>query len=104
MFRLIRFLLVALPLSCVAPLVLADAERDHDRARAAVRAGEVLPLATILERVARQEPGQVLEVELERDHDRWIYELKLLQGGGVLVKLKVDARDGAVLRKKNEGR
>jgi uncharacterized membrane protein YkoI len=73
---------------------------DHDRARAALKAGEVLPLADILARVAASHPGQVLEVELERDHGVWMYELKLLQTDGLLVKLKVDARDGAVVRQK----
>jgi len=99
-------LLLLLSLSCIVPAVLADGEHDHDRARAVMvmLAGEVLPLSTILERVAREQPGQVLEVELERDDGRWIYELKLLQGEGKLVKLKVDARDGAVLRKKSDGR
>ena len=96
--------LIALALSlALAPAALADGERDHDRARAALRAGEVLPLAIILERVAQQNPGQVLEVELERDDGRWIYELKLLQHSGTLVKLKVDARDGMVLRRKGKG-
>jgi Peptidase propeptide and YPEB domain len=94
-------LLIALPL-CLAmsPAALADGERDHDRARAALRTGEVLPLGEILVRVAQQQPGQVLDVELEREQGRWIYELKLLQGSGALVKLEVDARDGRVLRRK----
>lgn len=97
--------LIAVPLALLAlpPAAVADGERDHDRARAAMRAGEVLPLSTILERVAQQHSGQVLEVELERDHGRWIYELKLLQGSGALVKLEVDARDGSVLRRKGGG-
>ncbi|MCU0774462.1 MAG: PepSY domain-containing protein [Ideonella sp.] len=71
--------------------------RDHDRARAAMQAGEVLPLGTLLERVQRRHPGQVLEVELEREDGRWIYELKLLQPGGQLLKLEVDAANGQVL-------
>jgi len=70
---------------------------DHDRARQALEAGEVLPLRTILDRVEREYPGQVLEVELERDGGRWVYEIRTLRSGGSLVKLKVDARDGAVL-------
>jgi uncharacterized membrane protein YkoI len=95
--------LIALSLSlALCPAALADGERDHDRARAALRAGEVLPLAMVLERVAQQQPGQVLEVELERDDGRWIYELKLLQRSGALVKLEVDARDGTVLRRKGD--
>lgn len=72
---------------------------DHDRARQALEAGEVLPLRVILERVERAYPGQVLEVELERENERgrWQYEIKLLRSGGSLVKLKVDARDGSIL-------
>jgi hypothetical protein len=65
---------------------------DHDRARHALEAGEVLPLRTILDRVEREYPGQVLEVELERDGGRWAYEIRTLRSGGSLVKLKVDAR------------
>ncbi len=104
MLKSICSLLVSLVLCCQAPIALAGGQRDHDRARAALRAGEVLPLSTILERVAKEQPGQVLEVELERDHDRWIYELKLIESSGALVKLKVDARDGAVLKQKTESR
>lgn len=70
---------------------------DHDRARRALEAGEILPLKTVLERLARDTPGQVMEVELERRGERWIYEIKLLRPGGSLVKLKVDARDAAVI-------
>ncbi len=73
---------------------------DHERARAALQAGEVLPLPQLLERVAREQPGQVLAVELERDDGRWIYELKLLDPAGRLVKLEVDARSAELLRRK----
>ena len=100
MLKPICSLLLSLALSGLPPSVLADGQRDHDRARAALRAGEVLPLAAILERVAKEQPGQVLEVELERDNGMWMYELKLLQSDGLLVKLKVDARDGSVVRQK----
>lgn len=59
----------------------ADGGRDHDRARQALEAGEVFPLRAIIERVERTYPGQVLEVELERDGGRRIYEIKTLRGG-----------------------
>ena len=70
---------------------------DHERARAAVRAGEVLPLPALMERLQRTHPGRVLELELEREDDRWIYDIKLLQADGRLVKLEVDARTAEVL-------
>lgn len=77
---------------------------DHDRARQALEAGEVLPLRTILERVERDYTGQVIDVELEREREqgveRWIYELKILRSGGSLIKLKVDARDGSIIGSK----
>ncbi|WP_220634452.1 PepSY domain-containing protein [Georgfuchsia toluolica] len=70
---------------------------DHDRARQAVEAGDVLPLRTILERVEREYPGQVMEVELDREMGEWVYEIKLLRKGGTLMKLKIHARDGTIL-------
>ncbi len=89
----------ALLLAVAGPACGSDA-RDHDRARQALEAGEVLPLRTILERVERDNPGQIMEVELERKEGRWIYEIKLLRTGGSLVKLKVNARDGTLLDSK----
>lgn len=79
---------------------------DHERARQAVEAGEVLPLRTILERVEREYPGQVMEVELDREKGEWVYEVKVLRKGGALMKLKIDARDGTILglKEKHESR
>lgn len=79
----------------------AGDDHDHDRARAALQAGQVLPLKTVLEQLARDHPGQVLEVELEHDDGRWVYEIKLLQPGGRLAKLELDAATGTLLRRKD---
>ena len=76
------------------------ADDDHDRARRALEAGEILPLRTILHRVEREHPGRIMEVELEDKDNLWLYEIKLLRGDGTLVKLKVDARDGRLLDRK----
>lgn len=80
------------------PNALASGRDDHDRARQAVQAGQVLPLPAVLERLQREVPGQVLEVELEQERDRWIYEIKLLTPAGQLTKVKLDARTAEVLR------
>jgi len=74
-----------------------NADHDHDRARQAVEAGNVLPLRTILEQVEREYPGQVMDVELDREKGEWVYEVKLLRKGGALMKLKILARDGTIL-------
>ncbi len=75
----------------------ASDRQDHERARQAVQAGQILPLGRVLERLARDQPGQVLEVELEHDKGHWVYEVKLLQTGGRVIKINVDAATGEVL-------
>jgi uncharacterized membrane protein YkoI len=81
----------------LAAAVATAGSADHERARAAVQSGAVLPLHTVLERLQRSHPGQVLEVELERDDGRWTYEVRLLQPDGRLFKLVLDARTAEVL-------
>lgn len=99
MIRLPKTAFLALALLALAGFGAADERHDgdHDRARQALEAGEVLPLRAIIGRVERDYPGQIVEVELEREDGRWEYEIKVLRAGGVLVKLKFDARDGRVL-------
>lgn len=77
---------------------------DHDRALAALKAGEVRPLQQVLDKVLRSYPGEVLEVELEREGGRWVYELKLLQADGGLIRLDVDAKTIEVLRSRQRPR
>lgn len=69
----------------------ADSDDDHERAHRARMAGQIKPLSEVLRDLARQHPGQVLEVELERDHGTWMYEVKVLTPEGRVRKLKVDA-------------
>lgn len=89
-------------LCLAAASAFAGDKSDHDRARAAVESGAVLPLPVLLDRLARSHPGQVLELELEQDDGRWIYEVKLLQADGSLLKLDVDARSAQVLKLKRK--
>lgn len=104
-------LLRRLALSCLAlfllgasPLLRAD---DHDHgshelARQALEQGKVLPLRAVLEKIERDYQGQALKVEFEQDDGRYIYEIRLLQNDGRMVKLKVDAVDGRVLESKRK--
>jgi uncharacterized membrane protein YkoI len=58
----------------------------------------VLSLPEILERLAREQPGTVLEVELERGGDGHPeYEFDLLDDRGRIVELRVDAVSGVIL-------
>lgn len=89
---------LALLIGLAMPLACAGGKEDHDRARAAVLAGEVLPAQAVLERLRRSHPGQVLDIELEREDGRWIYEVKLLQADGQLLKLELDGLTAELLK------
>ena len=72
--------------------------RGRPRSRAPGPAGRQDPsLRDVLDRVERDYPGQVVKVEFEEDDGEFIYEIRLLQSGGGLIKMKIDARDGRVL-------
>jgi len=69
---------------------------QHDAVREAVKRGEVLPLPQVLDIVEQRLPGEVLEVELEHEHQQLIYEIKVLAESGRIRKIKIDARSGDV--------
>jgi hypothetical protein len=72
-------------------------DRDHEDARRALLSGEVLSLRQVLDIVAREYPGEPVEVEFERDDGIYLYELKVLQPSGRIVKMKVDAASGKII-------
>lgn len=97
-FRLLPILLSGCYLMGFAGVAGADddAEPLADDVRAAASRGEVLPLARILAIAAQRVPGQVLKIELEREHGVLSYELKILARDGRVRELTLDARSGAV--------
>lgn len=101
---MLRFVLLAFLL---LPAILW-ADSGQYRSRTAVQSGEVMPLRQVLEVIEKSHPGQVLEVELDREHrhrrnngvsdaPQWIYEIKLLNKEGQLQKIIVDAKTAEVL-------
>ena len=78
------------------------AEDDHDKARKALESGQVLSLQQILQKISKDYPAQVIEVELEQKSNGWIYEIKQLSTDGSLSKLEVDAKTGIVLKQKSK--
>ena len=70
-------------------LVDTDSDLDPDT-------GVMTPAQSmeILAAVEAAQPGRVIEVELERDNGRWVYELKIVDPRGRLVEAYVDAKSG----------
>ena len=103
-FHRLVFGCLALFLLGASSLLRADGDDhgSHELARQALEQGRVLPLRTVLEKIERDYQGQALKVEFEQDDGRFLYKIRLLQGDGRMVKLKVDAVDGKVLESKRK--
>jgi len=87
-----RFLTAALLLA-----LGAGVSADHEAAFDLAREGKIQPLSKLLEQQQRLRPGKVLEVELERDDDRMIYEMEVLDDQGTVWELRFDAASGELL-------
>ncbi len=75
----------------------AAERRDHERARAALEAGQIRPLSEILAGIERQFPGRVIEAELEMNDGRWLYEIMILPPDGKVFTVEMDAATGALI-------
>ncbi len=85
----------------ITPMILLKpilADEEHMEARRLKEAGSILPLEQVLESVRTQLDGRILEVELEREHGRYIYEIELLEHNGRVRKMEIDAVSGELLK------
>jgi len=95
MRRLLPCLLAAAVACCGA--AAAEDDHDQDRARRAVEQGRMLPLREIIARAESAFGGQVVEAEMEDKRGLPTYEIKILTNAGRVVKVRYDARTGALL-------
>lgn len=92
-----RFLLALISAAMLFGAGTGVADSDHNAARRAVERGEIRPLAEILSSLRGRVEGDIVGVELEREHGRWVYEIKALDARGRRAKVYVDARTGDIL-------
>jgi uncharacterized membrane protein YkoI len=93
--------LAALGGTVLAALPASSAERvRHQEVRQLRESGKILPMEDILGRVRAAQPGQIVEVEFEREDGRYVYEVKVIDDADMVHKLELDAGSGEVLRRK----
>jgi uncharacterized membrane protein YkoI len=86
-------------LMAIAPAMADDKKRDQELARKALLEGRIRPLAEITERVKPRLPGEILGVEIEvEDNGRFIYEFDVIEPGGKLKEVEVDAATAEILK------
>lgn len=72
-------------------------ELNQDDARRLLEAGEIRPLAVILQAAQTTRSGRVLEVELKRENGQLLYEVELIDPQGRIWELLIDAATARVL-------
>jgi uncharacterized membrane protein YkoI len=87
---------ISAPLTWLTGKVKAPSN-DQDKAMAAVRSGEIVPLASVLKTVEKSVPGDVLNVALSRDVvGSWNYTITVLTPQGYYRDVSVDAGNNNV--------
>lgn len=71
---------------------------DHDNVWSASRSGAILPLPRVLEMVAPNIDGEIIETEFDYEDGRPVYEFKYVDKRGRVRELYVDARTGAIVK------
>jgi hypothetical protein len=98
--RLSVSLCTGIALCCASAVLIAgqnDAGPDSTRTQ---KSGDILSLDEILQRVKAEQPGKVVETELERKSGRYVYEIDVIGTDGVKKEFKYDAKTGAVISSK----
>lgn len=86
----------------LALAAVAWSDSDQDRARALKNANDIVSLETILAKARKDQPGRVVETELERKGERYVYEIKIVDDQGSVRKLKYDARTGERIKREDK--
>ncbi|MFC6671923.1 PepSY domain-containing protein [Marinobacterium aestuariivivens] len=79
-------------------MALGDKRIDQDEAQALVEQGQMLSLEQLLALHADLLRGQLLDLELEREQDRLIYEVEVLGEDGRVREFELDAASGELIR------
>jgi uncharacterized protein YpmB len=77
-------------------IVVADLKADE--VWELKQSGKIMPLEDLIKQVRRDYPGRIIEIELDEEDGRYIYELELVDENGVVWDLDVDAKTGQILK------
>lgn len=94
---MIRDILIAGLIFLLSTSAWTGQDLDHEEARDLRAQGLILPLTQIIQQAEQAGLETILEVELEKEQDGWIYEIEGLTKHYQLIELTIDARTGNVI-------
>ena len=102
MKRILILVLLTLPfifLTLVQSSTADDAKYDVKTLK---EDGKIISLEVILRKLSDHDIHRLLEVELEREGNRYIYEIEYINSKGIVYELEVDAVTAQVLKTERE--
>ncbi len=96
-----KLLAMAVLASVLMAVAVADGG-DHAEARRLVESGTIVPAERVLEHARQQHPGRLLELELKTEDERYLYEVEILDGAGIVWELYYDAQTAELVRQERE--
>lgn len=103
--RLGKKLAPAMVSAAIVAVLLNPAHGDgarHDEVLRAVRAGELRPLAEIMQLVRPRLRGDIVRVEAERKRGMWVYEIRIIGEDGKRSDVYVDGKTAEIIRVKRK--
>jgi len=80
----------------------ADDELEPSAIRDMVQSGEILSLEHILQKHPSLSGQRLLDLEVEMEHGKVVYELELIQQDGAVNKVLIDAGSGEIVHPEKE--
>ena len=99
-FSILTVLLTGLLILC--PVHILQADDDHIEAKRLLNSGEIMALDDILKIIKQTYPGKLLEVELEKEHKKIVYEVEILGTDGIVREIYIDAKTGKLISIKED--
>lgn len=75
---------------------------DQDDARRLFLSGDIISLEQVIELLSREQAGKIIDAELEEKSQGLIYEVEVLDKGGVVWEYRIDARTGKILQRERD--
>ena len=79
-----------------------DDAQEHEEARQALEQGLIRPLEEVIAEARKHVQGDLIEIELERENGRYIYELEFIQPTGQIIEIQVDAKTMAIVEENTD--
>ncbi len=98
----IQWIYLVMVLGMISVNALASDRLSQHQVQSLVAEGKILDLTKILEMNHSSVNGRLLDVELETEHNRLIYELEILQESGRVYEFEIDATNGQILEVERE--